>query len=109
RHPAMYSDIELSKDGTHATVSVVDSSRRSSDIWIYDVVRGVRTKFTFDAGEEQAAVWSSDGKSIMYSSSRTPPSIYRQRSDASGGEEQIPASGGILIYPASVSPDGRLL
>jgi len=106
---ATYSDVELSPDGARATVSVIDPSRRTSDIWIYDVGRGLRTKFTFDAGSELSSVWSPDGKRIVYGALRTRPVINLKRSDASGGEEQIAAPGGIFLFPSSFSPDGHLL
>ena len=48
--PAAYSDIELSPDGKQASVSLPDQSGRTRDIWLYDVARGLKTRFTFDPG-----------------------------------------------------------
>ncbi len=107
---AAYSDVELSKDGTRATVSVVDPARRSSDIWIYDVARGLRTKFTFDAGTEQASVWSPDGSRIVYSSTRTPAALYENASNGSGSENKLPAAAtSATQQPTSWSLDGRFI
>ncbi len=109
---AAYSDVELSKDGTRATVSVVDPARRSSDIWIYDVARGLRTKFTFDAGTEQASVWSPDGSRIVYSSTRNPAALYENASNGSGSRRQAPCdptTSGIACGPTSWSLDGRYI
>ena len=41
-----------------------------SDIWIYDVDRGIRTRFTFSPSSDVGAVWSPDGERIVFSSDR---------------------------------------
>jgi hypothetical protein len=37
---APYTDVELSPDGSRMAVSILDVTRRTSDIWIYDIARG---------------------------------------------------------------------
>ena len=37
------------------------------DIWIYDIARGVKDRFTSEPGFELHAVWATDGRSIVYS------------------------------------------
>ena len=45
--PAVYSDLELSPDGKRASVSI-PAQAGTRDIWLYDVARGLPTRFTFD-------------------------------------------------------------
>ena len=65
---ADYNDVELSPNREEAAVSVLDSSRRTRDIWLFDMDRGVRTRFTLDATDEDVSVWSPDGKHLVYNS-----------------------------------------
>ena len=53
---ASYDDIDLSPDGKRASVSISDGKQR--DIWLYDVARGLRTRFTFDPANEFGSIWS---------------------------------------------------
>ena len=43
-----YADLELSPDQKRASVST--SSQAGADIWLYDVTRGLPTRFTFGPG-----------------------------------------------------------
>ena len=47
--PGTYGEFELSPDGKRAAISVLDTAKRTRDIWLFDVVRGLRTRFTLDA------------------------------------------------------------
>jgi eukaryotic-like serine/threonine-protein kinase len=68
----------LSPDGNHATVSVYDRAAHNNDLWIYDLTRDLRTRFTFGSGNENAGVWSPDGSSIVFnSSSKGHLDLYR--------------------------------
>jgi hypothetical protein len=54
---ALYGDIELSPDRTRVAVSVLDEAQQTRDIWIVDVARGLRTRFTFESTDERTATW----------------------------------------------------
>lgn len=106
-----FGDVELSPDGTQAAVSVLDPGQRTRDIWILDIARGVRSKFTFDAANDVAPVWSPDGRRIVFNSSRESipgaADIYEKALDASAETPLIAANGSQRAL--SWSPDGRLL
>jgi eukaryotic-like serine/threonine-protein kinase len=65
---AAYTNLELSPDGSQLALAVPDPATRNRDIWVIDVVRGVRSRVTFDPSDERSAVWSPDGKSLVYTS-----------------------------------------
>jgi len=56
--------LSLSPDGTRVAVSAREGD--SWDIWIHDVARGAKTRFTFSPGDEMGPRWSHDGKDIAY-------------------------------------------
>jgi serine/threonine protein kinase len=99
----------FSPDRKSLTVSIPDSSSRNSDIWIYDMARGLRTRFTFDPAAELNGVWSPDGGTIVFDSSRKGPSdLYRKKSNGAGSDEILYADGRRKI-PTNWSADGKFL
>jgi Tol biopolymer transport system component len=79
------------------------------DIWLYDVARGLRTRFTFDPAAESDAIWSPDGKTIIFDSNRRGQyDLYRKAANGSGAEELLYAAQ-LSKVPTSTSPDGRSL
>jgi dipeptidyl aminopeptidase/acylaminoacyl peptidase len=102
-----YYDPRLSPDGQRVAVELADPS---DDIWIADLKRGTMTRMTFDAGEDETPVWSPDGKSIAYSSSRPgqPRTVFRKAADGSGAEEQVFASND-HSHVEDWSRDGRVM
>lgn len=101
-----YADPHISPDGKELAF-VLESP--STDIWLYDIARGVKTRFTFGSGNESPR-WSSDGKLIAYTSVRNGEfGIYAKPSDGSGHEEVLVPPGPEQTYPLDWSPDGKLL
>ena len=107
--PAGFSDIELSPDGKQVSISLPDQSGRARDIWLYDVARGLKNRFTFDPANELATIWSPDGKKVVFNSSRTGgPDLYQKAADGSGTEEVL-LKDNFPKIPASWSADGRFI
>ena len=78
------------------------------DIWLVDLVRGTKTRFTTDRErDEEFPVWSPDGNYIVFRSSRD---FYKRASNGTGSEELLltldeEAPG----FPVYWSLDGRFL
>jgi hypothetical protein len=63
----LFWDHAVSADGRKAAVTVVTRATGLMDIWIYDLVRGTRDRFTADPAIEVSPAWAPDGRSIVYS------------------------------------------
>jgi serine/threonine protein kinase len=87
-----------------------------SDIWTYDIQRGVRTRLTFLAPVNAAfgPVWSRDGMYVYYTPELegVKAALAGKRSDGSGQQEILTRGDPVLTagyYASDVSPDGRYL
>jgi Tol biopolymer transport system component len=106
---ARYSDLELSPDGKRATVNVVDPTQNTRDIWVIDLARGLRSRFTFDPSDELASVWSPDASRIVFNSRRQGQFDLYQRGSAGADAEQPLFADDADKYPTDWSADGRFL
>jgi len=107
--PADYADLFLSPDGLHASASIA-APGGTRDIWTFDVARNLRTRFTFDPGNEFEGIWAPDNSRIAFNSSRDGASMnlyVKLPGDTGPGE--------LLVrddrdkFAQSWSPDGKLL
>ena len=106
--PAIYSDVELSPDGKRASVGIPEPGK-GRNIWIYDVARSLKTRFTFDAAIEAQSVWSPDGSRVVFSSNRKGHyDLYQNAFDGSGTEVPL-LEDNLDKYPESWSADGRFI
>ncbi len=100
--------MDVSPDGRRAAVSVRAQATGLADIWIYDLVRGVRERFTSDPGMEVQPLWTPDGRSLIYGQSTgSTPRLVRQALSETR-PARIIAPGNFQI-PMAVSPDGKAL
>jgi serine/threonine protein kinase len=98
--------VEFSPERKRVAVTRRD---QNLEIWIYDVPRGLPTRFTFGRAGARDPVWSPDGRSIIYiSSAKGPFDIYRKAVDGTGNEELLYADGANKIA-TSWSPGGKFL
>jgi eukaryotic-like serine/threonine-protein kinase len=106
---ADYADLTLSPDGRQALVSVADPGATNRDLWIFDLTRGVRTRFTFDPAPETHCIWSPDGSRIVFDSQRKGHrDLYQKAADGTGAEELLLADE-FDKNPMGWSPDGRFI
>jgi len=106
---AAYADLELSPDGKRASVSIPAQPINARDIWLYDVARGLRTRFTFDPASEYGSLWSPDGSRVVFNSNRKGHYDLYQKDSSGAGAEEVLLEDNVNKYPASWSPDGRFI
>jgi Tol biopolymer transport system component len=107
--PALYTDLELSPDGKRTSFSITDQAGKGRDIWLYDVVRGLRTRFTFGPGAAISSIWSPDGSRIVFNANRKGHLDLYQKSSSGAGTEEVLLEDNVDKYPTSWSPDGRFI
>ena len=106
--PAVIRAALLSPDDTMAAVVQAEESG-AYDIWMQDIERDLRTRFTFDPGVEFWPVWSSDSRYLYFYSDREGTGdIYRKAVGGVGEVELVYASERDK-FPSSISTDGRYL
>jgi Tol biopolymer transport system component len=107
--PDLYNEVRLSPDGKRALVTVTDPVRGTDDIWIFDIARNLRTKFTFDPGFEMSIAPTPDGKALMFTRGTQSSYAIHRKAIGGAGEGEVLLETEIDAYPSSVSPDGQHL
>jgi Tol biopolymer transport system component len=105
--PAQFNRLNFSPDRKNLAVSITTGT--NMDIWLYDVARGLPRRFTFDTATELEAIWSPDGRTIVFDSNRKGHlDLYRKPANGSGAEEPLYLDN-LEKRSTSISPDGRFL
>jgi eukaryotic-like serine/threonine-protein kinase len=84
---APYAHPRLSPDGRWLAVTVEGES--GSDVWVYDLQRGTRTRLTA-SGENGFPVWTPDGSTVTYHAGSSDQwTLFSRASDASNRAEPL--------------------
>lgn len=106
---ADYGNVELSPDGARVAAAVVtDVDRGARDIWVIDSATGQHTAAVSRASDENWAIWSRDGRNLVFNSGRNGGLDLYEGAAAGAGSAATP----LLIdrdakWPVSWSGDGR--
>ena len=89
--PAAYQGFRLSPDGQRLAVAL--GSPRPN-VWVFDLVHGVRTQLTFDDATHYMLSWSPDGQRIVFVTQSGLPGTYTSEiravaADGSGPSELL--------------------
>jgi Tol biopolymer transport system component len=111
--PAAYQGLALSPDNRQVAEVIEDPATGTTAIWLYDLTRHVRTRFSFGTSDQASPVWSPDGSRIAYTSvsgaaSKGVPNLYLKDVNGSGTELPLVVDENVKL-PTSWSSDGRWL
>jgi Tol biopolymer transport system component len=107
--PGIYVSPALSPDERRIAVGVRDLRAASADIWLFDLARGIRSRFTFDPANETIARWSPDGSRIVFTSNREGFADFYEKSSTGAGEEKPVFRSDQDKFLTDWSQDGRFL
>jgi eukaryotic-like serine/threonine-protein kinase len=108
--PAGCRNPEISPDGRRVAVECPDAAANTRDIWVLDAISGRPARLTTDKGDDSDALWSPDGRWVVFSSGRDGGGreLYRRLATGAGADEklfQTPRT----KYPGSWSRDGKFI
>jgi len=101
RAPGLLGNPSLSPDGKRILFRLAEGE--NFDFWVHEVATGTTSKLTFN-GHVFMAVWTPDGRHILYSD--TAGEMWWLRSDGSGTPHSLGKLEGV---PGNFTPDGRIL
>ena len=97
----------MSPDGRYVALTAQEGG--NTDIWLYDVQRSTRERFTFDPAIDNNATWSPDSSRVAFASGRNQTwDLFIKPADGHADARQL------LATPSNKfvndwSPDGRVL
>jgi len=104
--PRGFEDMDLSPDGKMLAMTVIGGAQWN--VWIYDLQQGSLNRLTFE-GDNRDPMWSSDGKRVIYASTRNGHrGLYWKPVSGTGGEEQL-LNSPRQLFPSSATSDGKYL
>jgi Tol biopolymer transport system component len=108
--PGEYRNAAISPDEKAVLVDRYDPQAAGRDLWLYDLARATASRFTFDPADDSDAVWSPDGKSVIFSSDRNGRrGLYQKAATGVGQEENLMQSEDRLLWTRDWSSDGRFV
>jgi len=99
----VYRNFQVSPDGRR--VAYTDGLT----VWMRDLDRGTAARVTYDDEDHMYPVWSPDGKSLAFTTSRTAGSEVQRKLASGLGEEEQVAVFDRVGYLRAWSPDGQFL
>jgi eukaryotic-like serine/threonine-protein kinase len=112
--PGRFANPRISPDGRSVAVDIDDPRSTNTDIWVIDAKRHVPSRFTFDPSQDEAPLWSHDGRRILWLSDRGGKNGFYLKSSSGLAIEESPTVpiGADLSFasaPCDWSADGRFL
>ncbi len=104
--PDLYENPRFAPDGRRMSLDL-SPARGARDVWVVDPARGSRTRVTSEPASDFGAIWTPDGRDLIYMSERPLFELYRRAADGSRAAEQLLGGRHDRIL-GSISADGRL-
>jgi Tol biopolymer transport system component len=104
-----FTSMALSPDGRRLAVSSLEGAINA--LWVKQLDAGPLTRLSFDGTLNYRPAWRADGRSLTYTSDRTPPTsfLYQIRADGSGKPARVQPNDTTQVDEAVWSRDGEWL
>ncbi|HYX21184.1 MAG TPA: hypothetical protein VFA98_10110, partial [Thermoanaerobaculia bacterium] len=97
--------VEISPDGSRAAVTVLGGPAATTpEVWLFELGRGISSRFVFGGQGSHSPIWSPDGKLVAYGD--IVSGIAVKAADGTA-EPRIIWSGKTNAWPLSWAPDGK--
>jgi Tol biopolymer transport system component len=107
--PASYSHPRLSHDGRRLVFVLGEPQTNDTDLWVYDLARRIRTRFTFGPDVNIFPAWSPDDTRIAFASNRRGSmDLYVRPASGSGSDELLVGSETSYRFLTDWSANGRV-
>jgi eukaryotic-like serine/threonine-protein kinase len=105
--PALYFSPSLSRDGKRLAVDLSSTTSGFGDIWVFDLVRDVRSRLTYEEPNESSPLWSPDDRRIIYMAALGGGGNIHEVSSGGTGGSRILVEGEGERRPTDHSRDGE--
>lgn len=105
--PEVFVNAKLSNDGSTIAMDLYEVSARNADVWLMDIIRGVKTRFTFDGSVDAFPIWKSDGKTVVFASNRSGRYDLYEKNTNGATDESLLFASPLLKNPNDWSKDGK--
>jgi serine/threonine protein kinase/Tol biopolymer transport system component len=99
----------LSPDEKRFVADRNDPQTFTSDLWLFDVSGGNPQRFTFNPAQDFIPIWSPNGSSIVWASTRDVIMSLYQKAASGAGDETLLLKTEYPIYPTDWSRDGSFI
>jgi eukaryotic-like serine/threonine-protein kinase len=105
--PDAYRVPAISPNGNYVALEVFSSP--GTHIEIFELARGIATRFTFDPELTFDPLWSPDGARLLYAGQLSESSVWFVKNADRSGQEELVFMPRKFVTPHSWSPDGKYL
>jgi len=103
-----FQDSHISPDGKKVSAARADAGGHL-EIYIYDLVRGTKSQFSFSQSRDDDPVWSPDGNTIVFDSARSGKIDLYTRPANGARQEELLYHDDVDKYPYNWSLDGKYI
>ena len=103
-----FQDLHISPDGKKVSAARADAAGHL-EIYIYDLVRGTKSQFSFSQSRDDDPVWSPDGNTIVFDSARSGKIDLYTRPANGARQEELLYHDDLDKYVTAWSSDGKYI
>lgn len=105
----VFARARLSRDARKIAIDLYDIPSRNADVWLQEVQRGVRTRFTFDPAIDWQSLWSPDGAWVVFTSQRKGSGDIYKKSASGASNEELLYESPLVKAATDWSSDGKFV